>query len=61
MKTRNGYDFNTLLIIANLCLCAIAIVLYYHKGGNLYVDIYTVILLNIFGAENLLMLLYEKQ
>jgi len=60
MRNRNGYDLNTLLIIANFCICAIAIILYYNKGDNQYVDIYTIILLCIFGAQNLLMLLYER-
>ena len=61
MRAKTGYDLNTLLIIANCCICAIAIILYYNKGGNQYVDIYTVILLCIFGAQNLLMLLFEKK
>lgn len=60
MRAKTGYDLNTLLIIANCCICAIAIFLYYNKGGNQYVDIYTVILLCVFGTQNLLILLYER-
>ena len=61
MKTKNIYDLNSLLVIGNCCICVLAIILYYYKGNNQYVDIYTVILLCIFGAENLLILLYERK
>lgn len=61
MRAKTGYDLNTLLIIGNFCVCTIAIILFYNKGSNQYVDIYTLILLCTFGAQNLLILLYEKK
>jgi hypothetical protein len=61
MRAKTGYDLNTLLIIGNFCVCTIAIILFYNKGGNQYVDIYTLILLCIFGIQNLLILSYEKK
>ncbi len=61
MRTRKGYDLNTLLIITNFSVCAIAIILYYNKGENKYVNLYMVMLLCLFGAQNLLMLLYERK
>ncbi|MFX1480616.1 MAG: hypothetical protein ACFFCI_21205 [Promethearchaeota archaeon] len=61
MRNKSGYDLNTLVIIGNCSVCAIAMVLYYSKGANQYINIYTLILLCIFGAQNLLILLYEKK
>jgi hypothetical protein len=61
MRAKTHYDLNTLVIIANFCVCAIAVILYYSKGGNQYVNAYTVVLLCIFGVQNLLMLSYEKK
>jgi hypothetical protein len=61
MKIRNGYDFNALLIIANLFVCATAITFYSFNGGNQYIDIYTIVLLVILGSQNLLILLYETK
>lgn len=58
---KTGYDLNILLIIGNFCVCILATVLFYNKGGNRYVDIYTLILLCTFGMQNLLILLYEKK
>ena len=61
MKNRTGYDLNTLVIIGNFCVCAIAIILYYIKGHNQYINIYSLLLLCILGCENILFLLYDKK
>jgi hypothetical protein len=54
-------DFNSLIIIANIAVCAVAMTLYGIFGGNPCVDIRTLILLCIFGIENIVMLVCEKK
>ncbi len=61
MSKKNGCNLNDLIIIGNIIVCAAAIYLYFMNGGNQYVNIYTLILLCLFGAENTIMLLYEKK
>jgi len=61
VRNKIGYDLNSLLRIANFCVCAITVILYYNMGDNRYVDVYTLILLCLFAVENFLMLLYEKK
>ncbi len=61
MSNKTGYDLNSLIIIGNVTVCALSIYLYSKIGGNRYVNISTVILLCIFGVENILILLYEKK
>jgi len=61
MKSRNCYDLNFMLVVGNILICAVGLYLFYKIGGNRYVDTSTVILLCIFGMENLLILLYEKK
>ena len=61
MSNKTGYDLNSLIIIGNVTVCALSIYLYSKIGGNRYVDISTLILLCIFGVENILILLYERK
>lgn len=58
---RTSQDLSTLLQAGNLFIGALVLVLYFHFGPNVYVDIYTVLLACVFGAENILLLAYEKR
>lgn len=61
MRNKTGYDLNSLLIIANIIICAIGIYLYCKLGSNQYVNEHTIIILCIFGIQNLLILSYERK
>lgn len=61
MRNKHSYDLNSLLLLGNVLICCIGVYLYSTTGGNQYVDVYTVLLLCMFGVQNLSILLYERK
>jgi len=61
MRNKHGYDLNSLLILGNIIICCIGIYLYSTAGGNEYIDLYTLLLLCVFGVQNILILLHERK
>ena len=54
-------DLSTLLQAANLAVVSLSFLAYLVLGPNIYVDIYAVLLTLLFGAENFLLLRFEKR
>lgn len=61
LRDRKVYDLNSLLKLCNICICVIAIIFFINVGDNNYVDQNTLYLLCILGAQNILILMYEKR
>lgn len=60
MPRKGNYDLNFLLVVVNVLLCITALALYIKTGPNQYINLYSVILLFLFGSQNSLILLYGR-
>ena len=60
MPKKENFDLNFLLVIVNVLFCIAALALYIKTGPNQYINLYTVILLFLFGSQNSLMLIYGR-